>query len=73
MAAEMVSKDASYIQIASTYNLELQRNDSEVEDLYRRPEHEIRLQCWQVHILKLPRHGSSSAAFGDCHECEEEC
>ena len=45
-AEEIVSMSTFLNQIARTHNLELQSDDPEVEDLHRRPEHEIRLQRW---------------------------
>ena len=45
-AEEIVSTSTCLDQIARTHNLELQRDDPEIENLHRRPEHEIRLQRW---------------------------
>lgn len=53
------------------YDLVWQRNDPEVEELNSRPQHEVRFERWEVHILELPRYRSSSAALGDRHEGEE--
>ena len=55
----------------ATYNLELQGNDPKIEDLYCRPEQEVRFQRWKVHLLEFACYGSSSTALGDGHKREE--
>lgn len=54
------------------YNLKLQRNDSEVQDLYSRPKHEIRLQRRQIDVLELASHSSSATTLCNSHECKEQ-
>lgn len=54
-----------------THNLELDGNHPEVQDLHRRPEHKVRLECRQVHILELASQGSPSATLSNRHEGEE--
>lgn len=54
-----------------TYNLELNRNNAEVEDLHCRPKHEIGLEGWQVNIPELLGQCPSATTLGDCHVAEE--
>lgn len=53
------------------YNLKLQWDNSEVEDLHCWPKHEIRFQRRQVYILELPCHCSSPTPLSDGHEGEK--
>lgn len=66
----MLGNDDS-AQVWGTYDLELNRDNAEVEHLDRGPDEEVRLECRHVDVLKLASHGTSAAALGDCHECEE--
>jgi hypothetical protein len=54
-----------------TYNLELDRYQTEVDDLHRWPDQEVGLERWHVDILELARHSALPTAFGNGHECEE--
>lgn len=54
-----------------TYNLELNRHKTEVDDLHSWPDYKVRLQRWDVDVLELARHSALSTAFGNGHEREE--
>lgn len=54
-----------------TYDLELDRNNSEIEDLDSRPESKVGFKGWQVDILKFASQGPSTPALSDGHEWEE--
>lgn len=54
-----------------TYNLELDGNDAEIQDLHRRPQNEIGFEGRQVDILKLASQGPPPTALGHRHESEE--
>ena len=69
-AAFVVSIDCSKIN-GMTYDLELQRNNAEIDYLHCRPEYEVRFQSRQVYILEFPRYSPPPASFRNCHECEE--
>jgi hypothetical protein len=56
---------------ASTYDLELDRDDPEVQHLHHRPEHIVCLQSWQVDVLELMGNGSLPTTLGDGHERKE--
>jgi hypothetical protein len=53
--------------------LKLDGYQSEVDDLYQRPNDVIGLERRHVDILKLANDCSLSTSFGDRHECEEAC
>lgn len=49
------------------YNLKLDGNDPEVEDLYRRPEHKVGLESGQVYVPELLCQRPLSSSFRNCH------
>jgi hypothetical protein len=53
------------------HNLELNGNDSEVEDLYCRPKYEVGLQRRQVNIPELLGQGSLASSFRNGHKGKE--
>lgn len=55
----------------STHNLILNRHDSEVDDLHRRPDHPVGLQRRDVDILELALYGALATTLSDGHEGEE--
>jgi hypothetical protein len=55
----------------STYNLELDWHDAEVDQLDCGPDKEVRLERWHVDVLELALNGTLAAALADGHECEE--
>ena len=55
------------------HNLELEGNDSEVEDLYSRPEHEVGLESREIYVLELPCNRSLSTTLCNSHERKETC
>ena len=56
-----------------THDLELERNHSEVENLYRGPKHEVCLESRKIYVLELPRNSSLSTTLRNSHEREETC
>lgn len=56
---------------SETYNLELDRDNTEVEHLNRGPNEEVRLERRHVNVLELADDCAPSTALCDCHECEE--
>jgi len=54
-----------------THNLELDGNDTEVENLHCRPEHKVGLQGRQVDITELVCQCSSTTTLGNRHVGEE--
>jgi hypothetical protein len=66
-----VSQGYDVSAFESTYNLELNWHDAEVDQLYCGPDKEVRLECWHVDVLELALDGALAAAFADGHECEE--
>lgn len=53
------------------YNLELDRNDPEVEYLHRRPQHKVGLQGRQIDVTELLRQCPLSTSLGNRHISEE--
>ena len=64
-------KGASLWRSTKTHDLELDRDDSEVQKLHRRPNHEVGLQGGQIHVLKLSGYGTFSSPFGNRHKGEK--
>lgn len=57
--------------VRTTYNLVLDRHDSEVDHLHSWPDQPVGLECRNVDVLELLLHGALSTALGDGHESEE--
>jgi hypothetical protein len=57
----------------STYDLELDRNETEVNDLHCWPDQEVGFERWDIDVLELARHGAFSTTFRNGHECEKAC
>lgn len=55
----------------STYNLELDGNNPEIEDLHRRPQHKVGLQSREVDISEFLRQRPLSAALSNGHVSKE--
>lgn len=53
------------------YNLELDRDHAEVENLDRRPKDKVGLQCREIYVAELVHQSPSAAALGESHECEK--
>lgn len=54
-----------------THNLELDRYDTEVQDLNCGPQDKVGLEGWQINVLELASQCSPSSALGDRHEGKE--
>lgn len=57
--------------VIRAYNLKLDGDDSEVENLHSRPKHKVRLESRQVHVPELLRQCSLTTPLGDRHVGEE--
>ena len=58
-------------RVLETHNLELNRNDSEVEKLHGRPQHEVGLERRQVYVPELLSQCSLASSFGNGHKGKE--
>lgn len=59
------------IGVLETHNLELDRNDSEVENLDCRPQDKVGLERWQVYVPELLSQRSLASSFGNGHKSKE--
>lgn len=59
------------IGIEATYNLELNGDHPEVENLHCWPQHEVGLQSGQIHISELCCQCSLASTFGNSHVGEK--
>lgn len=50
-----------------TYQLELNRHQAEVDNLYSRPNNIVGLESWNVHIPKLVRNGATATTLSNSH------
>jgi hypothetical protein len=57
--------------VRNTYNLVLDRHDSEVDNLHCGPDKPVGLQRWDVDVLEFALHSALSSALSNGHECEE--
>lgn len=55
----------------STHNLELNGHDTEVDQLNRRPDKEVRFKRRHVDVLEFASDGTLAATLADGHKCEE--
>jgi hypothetical protein len=58
--------------VCNTYNLELDRHKSEVDDLDCRPDQIVRFEGGNVDLLELPRDSALTATLCNRHEGEED-
>jgi hypothetical protein len=56
---------------SAAYNLELNRDDSEVQGLNQGPYKEIRLESWDVNVLEFTNDSALATALGDGHKREK--
>lgn len=70
-AARDVSCAHNLLDLGFTYDLELNRDDPKVQHLDGRPDKEVGLEGWDVHVLEFASQGPSTSTFCDCHEREE--
>lgn len=54
-----------------SYQLELNRHDSEIDNLNQRPDHVVCFESGNIHVSQLVRDSSSSATLCDCHDSEK--
>lgn len=54
-----------------THELELNRHQTEVDDLHRRPNCVVGLQGWHVHVTELRHDSTSATALSNGHDAEE--
>lgn len=71
MAGPTVSKEPFVLEREWTYNLELDGNYTEVQDLYRRPQNEIGLERRQVNVTHFINQCPSASSLSQCHESEK--
>jgi hypothetical protein len=57
--------------VRNTYNLVLDRHDSEVDHLHCRPDQPVGLERRDIDVLELALHGALSTALSHGHEGEE--
>lgn len=71
-AGDIVSERMEcFTDFESTYNLELNGHNAEVDQLHCWPNDEVRFECWHVDVLEFASDGALAAALADGHECEE--
>lgn len=59
------------VDFGKTHNLELNRDNSEVQNLNCRPNEKVGLQGWDVYVLEFASQGPSTTTFRDGHERKE--
>lgn len=52
---------------SSTYQLELNRHQTEVDNLHSRPDNIVGLESRNVHVPKLVGHSATTTTLGNCH------
>lgn len=52
---------------SSTYQLELNRHQTEVDNLHSRPHNIVGLESGNVHVSKLVGHSATTTALSNCH------
>jgi hypothetical protein len=59
------------VDMIQTYKLKLNRHQTEVDDLNRRPDCVVGLQGRHVHVTELRHDSTSAATLGNSHDGEE--